>query len=37
MHPQVKGFFQWAQVYVASEPEMASLLALRDALAANGM
>ncbi len=37
LHPQTKGTFQWAQVWVAAEAEVKSLLGLRDALAVNGM
>ncbi|GMK59361.1 hypothetical protein CspeluHIS016_0703760 [Cutaneotrichosporon spelunceum] len=37
LHPQTKGTFQWAQVWVASEAEIVSLLDLREALAVNGI
>ncbi|BEI83909.1 hypothetical protein CcaverHIS002_0405130 [Cutaneotrichosporon cavernicola] len=37
LHPQTKGTFQWAQVWVASEAEIISILDLRDALAVNGI
>lgn len=37
LHPQTKGPFQWAQVWVATESEVIQLLELRDVLAVNGM
>lgn len=37
LHPQVNSLFQWAQVWVSTELEVASLLALRDVFAGNGM
>ncbi|CAK9786867.1 unnamed protein product [Cutaneotrichosporon oleaginosum] len=37
LHSQTKGAFQWAQVWVSTEAEVARLLRLREAFAANGM
>ncbi|KLT38673.1 hypothetical protein CC85DRAFT_314297 [Cutaneotrichosporon oleaginosum] len=37
LHSQTKGAFQWAQVWVSTEAEVARLLRLREAFAANGI